>query len=144
MTKSIWFSTKKKPIQVYLFQRQLLLLTHNMKKDCLLNYKFNTWKLQAQKMLCAWIVLNSKKNQFVYTTCAELVVFLYWTRNSMNNLSSGLVDARISASDKDLPVLWRSDFCSKKFWIRGPSTNMIPWSLICRKSHAVTPMWSNS
>ena len=31
---------------------------------------------------------------------------MFWTRNSMNNLSSycGLFDARISASDKDLPV----------------------------------------
>ena len=31
---------------------------------------------------------------------------MYWTRNSMNNLLSyyGLVDARISASEKDLPV----------------------------------------
>ena len=35
------------------------------------------------------------------------VQFMYWTRNSMNNLLSycGLVDARISASEKDLPVL---------------------------------------
>ena len=32
--------------------------------------------------------------------------FMYWTCNSMNNLSSycGLVDAKIGASDKDLPV----------------------------------------
>ena len=44
--------------------------------------------------------------QFMYTTCSELVVFMYWTRNSMNNLLSncGLVDGRISASVKDLPV----------------------------------------
>ena len=42
----------------------------------------------------------------MYTTCSELVIFMYLTRNSMNNLLSycGLVDARISASDKDLPV----------------------------------------
>jgi hypothetical protein len=34
------------------------------------------------------------------------LVFMYWTRNSMNNLLSycGLVDARISDSEKDLPV----------------------------------------
>ena len=46
-------------------------------------------------------------------TCADhflpgytLVVFMSWTGNSMNNLLSycGLVDARISASEKDLPV----------------------------------------
>ena len=49
---------------------------------------------------------NKNKKQLVYTICSELVVFMYWTRNSMNNLSSyyGLVDARISASEKDLPV----------------------------------------
>ena len=42
----------------------------------------------------------------VYTTCSELVIFMYWTGNSMNNVLSycGLVDARISASEKDLPV----------------------------------------
>ena len=35
----------------------------------------------------------------------ELVVFMDWTGKSMNNhLSYGLVDARISVSEKDLPV----------------------------------------
>ena len=45
--------------------------------------------------------------QFMYTTCSELVVFMYWTHNSINNLLSncGLVDGRISVSEKDLPVL---------------------------------------
>ena len=49
---------------------------------------------------------NKNKKQFVYTTCSELGIFMYWTRNSMNNLLSyyGLVDARISPSDKDLPA----------------------------------------
>ena len=43
----------------------------------------------------------------MYTTCSELGIYMYWTRNSMNNLLSNweLVDARISASEKDLPVL---------------------------------------
>ena len=42
----------------------------------------------------------------MYTMCSELVVFMYWTGKSMNNLLSycGLVDVRINASDKDLPV----------------------------------------
>ena len=37
---------------------------------------------------------------------AEYGENMYWTYNSMNNLSSycGLVDAKIRASDKDLPV----------------------------------------
>ena len=42
----------------------------------------------------------------MYTKCSELVVYMYWTGKSMNNLLSycGLVDVRINASDKDLPV----------------------------------------
>ena len=49
---------------------------------------------------------NKNKKQYVYTTCSELGIFIYWTRNSMDNLWSycGLVDPRISASDKDLPT----------------------------------------
>ena len=42
----------------------------------------------------------------MYTTCSELVNFMYRTGKSMNNLLTycGLVDARIRASNKDLPV----------------------------------------
>ena len=42
----------------------------------------------------------------MYTTCSELGIFMYSTGNSMNNLLSycGLLNARIRASDKDLPV----------------------------------------
>ena len=40
------------------------------------------------------------------TICSELVIFMYWTGISMSNLLSycGLVDVRINASDKDIPV----------------------------------------
>ena len=60
-------------------------------------------------MLCTevvFLILFSHSEQFIYTTCSELVIFMYGSGNSMNNLSSycGLVDARIKASDKDLPV----------------------------------------
>ena len=53
-----------------------------------------------------YIIFFWHSEQFMYTTCSELGIFMYWTRNSMNNLLSyyGLVDARKSASDKDLPV----------------------------------------
>ena len=42
----------------------------------------------------------------IHVQCTQHV-FMYWTCNSMNNLSSycGLVDAKIRASDKDLPVV---------------------------------------
>ena len=62
----------------------------------------------VENMLCTKIVFFIYSEQFMYTTCSELVIFMYWTRNSMNNLLSyfGLVDARIGASEKDLPVPW--------------------------------------
>ena len=49
---------------------------------------------------------NKNKKQCLYTTCSEVVFFLYWSQESMNNLSSycGLTDSRMSASDTDLPV----------------------------------------
>ena len=48
--------------------------------------------------------------QFMYTTCSELGIFMYWTGDSMNNLLSycGLIEVRISASEENLPVI---DFC---------------------------------
>ena len=47
------------------------------------------------------------QKQFLYTTCSELVVIMYKTGKSMNNLLSyyGLIDARIRPSNKDLPVM---------------------------------------
>ena len=52
-------------------------------------------------MLCTNIVLNVK------TKTKEHVVNFYFSGNSINNLLSycGLTDARMRASEKDLPVL---------------------------------------
>ena len=52
---------------------------------------------QKQKTIC---VHN------MFSPWSEVAIFMYWTCNSMNNILSycGLVDARISASEKDLPV----------------------------------------
>ena len=63
---------------------------------------------------------QNKKTIFVHnmcTTCSELVIFMYWTGNSMNNLSPncGLVDAKIRASDKDLPVCESSKSYSPQY-----------------------------
>ena len=57
-----------------------------------------------------YIILKQKqKTIFVhnmFSPCSEPVVFMYWTGKSMNNLLPycGLVDVRINASDKNLPV----------------------------------------
>ena len=63
----------------------------------------------GENMLCTKIVLNVRNNfctQHVLPRF-ELGNFMYWTCNLMNNLLSycGLVDAKIRASDRDLPVL---------------------------------------
>ena len=63
----------------------------------------------GESILCTKIVLNVRNNfctQHVLPRF-ELGIFMYLTCNSMNNLSSycGLVDAKIRASEKDLPVL---------------------------------------
>ena len=61
-------------LQVNLFQKLLCLhqLTHNMRTDCSLNYKFNSWKFQAQTWgehvayrNCFW-----HSEQFLYATCS--------------------------------------------------------------------------
>ena len=71
----------------------------------------------GEYMLCTKNVLNVGNNfctQHVLPRF-ELGIFMYWTCNSMNNLSSycGLVDAKIRASDKDLPV-WPSWLCNAR------------------------------
>ena len=78
------------PLQVNLFNKHLFLhqLTHNRKKDCSWNYHENykrrTWEEHGQNMSCA----------------------RSFHGNSMKNLLSycGLIDAKIRAFDKDLPV----------------------------------------
>ena len=84
-------------------------LTHNMKTDCSLNYTFSTWKLQAQNMLRTFCVhklvfcfcFDIQNNQ-----CTQNVLSMFWACNLMDYLLSycGLVDARISASEKYLLV----------------------------------------
>ena len=73
-------------VQVNLFQKHLFLhqLSHNMTTDCSWNYHENYKRKHGHNMFCA---------------CS-------FHGNSMNNLLSycGLMDAKIRASDKDLPV----------------------------------------
>ena len=68
----------KLSVQVNLCKKLLFLhqLTHNMTTDCSLNYKFNTWKFQAQNMgehavyrICFW-----HSERFLYTTCSPHVL----------------------------------------------------------------------
>ena len=73
-----WLFWPKVTVQVNLCQKHLFFnqLTHNMTTDCSLIPNFSAKKIQVQDMLCTKIVLNAKtktKNQFLYTTCSELV-----------------------------------------------------------------------
>ena len=97
-----------KKIQTNLFQKHLLFLhqlttivwqniVHWITSSVHENCKLKTWGEHAVYTSCSECQ-NKNKKQFVYKTCSELGIFMYWTRNSMNNLSSyyGLVDTRIS------------------------------------------------
>ena len=88
-------------VQVNLFQKPSFLyqLTHNMTRDCSLNYK--------KKNSSEDVVY---KNCFFYfdiqnNICTQHVLNLHFSCNSMNNLSSncGFVESRMRISDTDLP-----------------------------------------
>ena len=78
-------------VQVNLCQKLLFLhqLTHNMTTDCSLNYKFNTWKFQAQNM--------------GRTCCVQKLIFALRTIYVHNMFSP--FSERTRAFDKDSPVL---------------------------------------
>ena len=92
--KSHWNFDKYKRngflLQVNLCQK--LFFLHNMGRTCCVQKLF--WMSET----------ISVHNMFSAGLCLEF--FMYWTCNAMNNLSSycGLVDAKIRASDKDLPI----------------------------------------
>ena len=69
-------------------------------------------KIQVDNILCTKIVFS-----FCFdiqnNICTQPVVNLYSSWNSMNNLSSncGLTEARMKASEKDLPVMVQILIC---------------------------------
>ena len=84
-------------LQVNLCQKLLFLhqLTHNMKTDCSLNYKFNTSKFQAQTWgeHVVYRIFFWHSEQFLYTTCSPHVlqkeelltkIYLYYNYNQSN------------------------------------------------------------
>mgnify|MGYP006863761315 CR=1 FL=1 len=88
------FRTWKSLVQVNLCQKLLFLhqLTHNMTADCSLNYKFNTWKFQAQ----TW----------ARTYCVQKL-FLTFRTIFVHNMFSPCSEKR-KTSDKELPEQFAS------------------------------------
>jgi hypothetical protein len=82
----------------------------------------------GENMLCTKIVLNVGNNFCTqhFLPRFELGTFMFWTCNLMNNLSSycGLVDAKVRASDKGLPliIIWK--------WGTGNLVTSGTWFLI--------------
>ena len=72
---------------------------HVVYKNC---YLFLFW--HSEQLMCTTCSTHVLP---MFSPCSELGIFMYWTGNSMNNLLSycGLVDAKIRASDIDLPVV---------------------------------------
>ena len=90
MSKSSSKNLSNENIQVNLFQKPLFLpqLTYNMTKDCSWNYHENYRRRKLAEHILP-----------MFCPCS-------FHGNSMNNLLSycALIDAKIRASDKDLPV----------------------------------------
>ena len=97
----------------YVKKKNILNLGHIDQKDSLL-----LLKLQVNLCQKLFFLRNMGRTSCVQKLCPicmyalhvlprfELGIFIYWICNSLNNLSTycGLVDAKIRASDKDLPV----------------------------------------
>ena len=92
---------------------QFCMLAPNLRIYCIRTGKSLSEALlfaeHGENMLCTKIVLNVRNNFCTQHALPrfEIGIFIYWTCNSMNNLplvNCGLVDAKIRASDKDLPV----------------------------------------
>ena len=87
-------------LQVNLSQKLSFLnqLTHNVTRDCSLNYKKSTSSEHVVYKFCFKYQNNNKKTNF----CTQHVLNLYFSCNSMKNLSSycGLTDSRMRASNK--------------------------------------------
>ena len=117
-------------VQVNLFQKPLFLhqLTHNMTRDCSLNFPKNTSSEHVVYKNCFCFCFDIQNN-----ICTQHVVNLYFSGNSMNNLSSycGLTDSRMRASDTDLPVNSKTGSPIKvgsKYLSMKPITK--PWGLM--------------
>ena len=100
-------------IQVNLFQKHLFLyqLTHNMTKDCSLNYEFSTWKFQAQNML---------------RTCCVHKLFFCFCFDIQNNLCTQHVLPMFWACnfhEQSIVILWVSWYKNKCFWKIFTSTS---------------------
>ena len=103
-TKNLYFSVSKnnaKCVNVIFFSKVTFCTGESLSEALL-------FAEHGENMLCTKIVLNVRNNfctQHVLPRF-ELGILMYWTCNSMSNLSSycGLIDAKIRASDKDLPV----------------------------------------
>ena len=67
----------------------------------------------------------------MFLTCSEHGIFMYWTCKSMKQFLSyfGLVDAKINASEKDLPV-WKCNAMWREVMPIG-CLFMLPNSKIC-------------
>ena len=76
----------------------------NMTRDYLLNYKKSTSLEHVVYKYCFECQNKNKKNYF----CIQHFLNLYLSCNSMNNHSSyyELNDAKMRASEKDLPVIY--------------------------------------
>ena len=107
---------KKNQVQANLCQTLLFLhqLTHKYDDRLFIELQVQYMKIPSSNLgrtCCVQKLFRTLRTISIFvhnmfSPCSELGIFMYETFNSMNNLPSycGLVDAKIRASDKDLPV----------------------------------------
>ena len=108
-----------------------------MEKDCSLIYQFSENMKTTSSEYVTYInfcfCFDIQNNLCTQHVLSLYIAFMYWTGKSMNNLLSycGLIDTRIRASDKDLPVLQRSHYCIRlqnQIMLNWPCTKSRPYS----------------
>ena len=100
-TECRYFYTISYVVKVILCQKHsfLLQLIQNITTDFSLNYKFSTCWLHQIGFFCPCFDIQ---NNLMYTTCTELVVFLYWTRNSTKNILGKLMEEWVLLTKNNL------------------------------------------
>ena len=102
--------------------------------DLPVQYIHENYKLKTCCVHKLFWMSKQKNKQFVYTKCSELVVFLYWTCNSMNNLVILLVSWWKNKS------FWQRFTCTSKIQVH--MYYMLFLKIVTRSMHIVSSITS--
>ena len=97
----------------------------------------------SEALILASVDPQYDKRLFIWFLTRNIhVFFLYWSWESMKNLWSycGLTNSRMSASEKDLPVLQQPQYFLR--WLREITNLMKDYALHCHIKYARSARWN--